>query len=76
MNAIDLLEKQHREVEEMFDEFEDAGDGARKTKERVCSDIADHLAVHAEIEEKLSTRRPSRTTPRRSCASPWRSTSP
>ncbi len=53
MNAIDLLEKQHREVEEMFDEFEDAGDGARKTKERVCSDIADHLAVHAEIEEKL-----------------------
>jgi hemerythrin superfamily protein len=53
MNAIDLLEKQHREVEEMFEEFEDAGDGARKTKERVCGDIADHLAVHAEIEEKL-----------------------
>ena len=53
MNAIDLLEKQHREVEELFEEFEDAGDGARKTKERLCRDVSDQLAVHAEIEEKL-----------------------
>ncbi len=53
MNAIDLLEKQHREVEELFEEFESAGDGAKKTKERLCSKISDHLAVHAEIEEKL-----------------------
>ncbi|HEX9400541.1 MAG TPA: hemerythrin domain-containing protein [Anaeromyxobacter sp.] len=53
MNAIDLLEKQHREVEELFEDFDDAGDGARKTKERLCRDISDQLAVHAEIEEKL-----------------------
>ena len=53
MNAIDLLEKQHREVEELFEEFEDAGEGARKTKERLCQDISEQLAVHAEIEEKL-----------------------
>ncbi len=53
MNAIDLLEQQHREVEELFEEFEDAGDGARKTKERLCREIADQLAIHAEIEEKI-----------------------
>jgi hemerythrin superfamily protein len=53
MNAIDLLKKQHREVEELFDEFEEAGDHATKTKERVCREISDNLAVHAEIEEKL-----------------------
>src|SRR6266542_242892 len=53
MNAIDLLEKQHREVEELFEDFDDAGDGARKTKERLCRDVSDQLAVHAEIEEKL-----------------------
>ena len=53
MNAIDLLEKQHREVEELFEAFEDAGDGARETKERLCGEIADRLAVHAEIEEKI-----------------------
>ncbi len=53
MNAIDLLEQQHREVEELFEEFEDAGDGAKKTKERLCKEISDALAIHAEIEEKL-----------------------
>ena len=53
MNAIDLLEQQHREVEELFEEFEDAGEGALKTRERVCREISDALAVHAEIEEKL-----------------------
>ncbi|HEX9049740.1 MAG TPA: hemerythrin domain-containing protein [Anaeromyxobacter sp.] len=53
MNAIDLLEQQHREVEELFEEFEAAGDGATKTKERVAREISDALAMHAEIEEKL-----------------------
>jgi hemerythrin superfamily protein len=53
MNAIDLLEQQHREVEELFEEFEGAGEGAHKTKERLCREISDQLTVHAEIEEKL-----------------------
>jgi hemerythrin superfamily protein len=53
VNAIDLLETQHREVEKLFEEFEGAGDRARKTKERLCAQIADHLAIHAEIEEKI-----------------------
>jgi hemerythrin superfamily protein len=53
VNAIDMLKQQHREVEELFEEFESAGDGAKKTKERVCKQIADALALHAEIEEKI-----------------------
>ncbi len=53
MNAIDLLEQQHREVEELFEEFEAAGDGAGQTKDRLCREISDALAIHAEIEEKL-----------------------
>jgi hemerythrin superfamily protein len=53
VNAIDLLEKQHREVEELFEELEGAGERAEKTKERLCREISDKLAVHAEIEEKL-----------------------
>jgi hemerythrin superfamily protein len=53
VNAIDLLKKQHREVEELFEEFESAGERAQKTRERVCQEISDQLAVHAEIEEKL-----------------------
>lgn len=53
MNAIDLLRKQHRQVEELFEEFEGTSDGAEKTRERLCREISDQLAVHAEIEEKL-----------------------
>jgi hemerythrin-like domain-containing protein len=53
VNAIDLLKEQHRDVEELFEEYEVQGDGARKAKERLCREIADHLAVHAEIEEKI-----------------------
>lgn len=48
MDAIELLELQHREVEEMFDEYEDSDD-----KLAVFERIADALAVHAEIEEKI-----------------------
>ncbi len=53
MNALKLLETQHREVDDLFEEFESAGDGARKTRERLCTEISDALAVHAEIEEKI-----------------------
>ena len=53
MNAIDLLERQHRDVEALFEDFESAGKGARKTKERLCRAISDQIAVHSEIEEKI-----------------------
>jgi hemerythrin-like domain-containing protein len=53
VNAIDLLEQQHNEVAELFEDFEGAGERARKTKERLCREISDALAIHAEIEEKI-----------------------
>jgi hemerythrin superfamily protein len=53
VNAIEMLKQQHREVDELFEEFEGAGDGARKTKERICQRIADALAIHAQIEEQI-----------------------
>ncbi len=53
VNAIDLLKEQHREVEQLFEEFEGTGDRAGKTRERLCGEIADRLAIHAEIEEKI-----------------------
>lgn len=53
MNAIDLLKQQHREVEQLFSKFEEASQGAEKTRERLCQQIGDALAVHAEIEEKI-----------------------
>jgi hemerythrin-like domain-containing protein len=53
MNAIEMLKQQHREVEELFEELEGAGENAKKTKERLFKQIADAMAIHSEIEEKL-----------------------
>jgi hemerythrin superfamily protein len=49
VNAIELLETQHREVEALFKKFEKA-DGSEK--EELFEQIADALAIHATIEEK------------------------
>ena len=49
MNAIDLLESQHREVAALFPKIEKASSAA--SKERLFEEIADKLAVHAAIEE-------------------------
>jgi hemerythrin superfamily protein len=53
MDAIELLKKQHREVEELFEKFEKTGDGAVKTRMQLFTRIADNFAAHAVIEEKL-----------------------
>ena len=51
VNAIDLLEKDHRTVEKAFKSFENAGTNAEK-KEIAQHIIAD-LRVHATIEEEI-----------------------
>jgi hemerythrin-like domain-containing protein len=53
VDAIKLLTKQHREVEKLFEQFEQASDGAKKTRLQLCQKIGDALAVHATIEEKI-----------------------
>ena len=50
VNAVDMLESQHREVEDLFAKLEKAGRGERKQK--LFTQIADKLAVHASIEEQ------------------------
>ena len=50
MNAVKMLKQQHRQVEKLFQEFEDAKSAAARRK--VFEQIADALAVHATIEER------------------------
>src|SRR5687768_12693556 len=50
MNAIELLESQHREVEKLFEMIE-AADGEKKME--LLGELADTLAAHATIEEKI-----------------------
>jgi hemerythrin superfamily protein len=49
VNAIELLEQQHREVEKLFAKIEKA---KSDEKEELFDEIADSLAVHAAIEEQ------------------------
>lgn len=49
MNAIQLLEGQHREIETLFSEFDQAEDV--ETKAEAFEAVADKLAIHAAIEE-------------------------
>jgi hemerythrin superfamily protein len=49
MNAIDLLESQHREVEKLFSKIEKSK--SEDAKGKLFEEIADKLAVHAAIEE-------------------------
>ncbi|WNG26680.1 hemerythrin domain-containing protein [Cystobacter fuscus] len=53
MDAIALLTQQHREVEELFEKFEKAGEGKEELLRELFVRIADNLAAHAIIEEKL-----------------------
>jgi hemerythrin superfamily protein len=48
MDAIEMLEEQHRDVEDLFDELETA---EAADKQDLFDELADSLAVHALIEE-------------------------
>lgn len=50
-NALEFLEKEHRDVERSFDEFDEAKDG--KKKEELAQKICMALTVHSQIEEEI-----------------------
>jgi hemerythrin-like domain-containing protein len=50
MNAIELLDTQHRDVDDLFARLENGGGGA-KARQKLFDDLADLLAIHASIEE-------------------------
>lgn len=51
MNAIDLLEQQHKEVDQLFKKAEKTQQAHEK--EFLFAQVADALAMHATIEEKI-----------------------
>ena len=51
-DAVALIKADHRKVEQLFREFEEAGDRAHKTKQELVSQIINELEVHATIEEE------------------------
>jgi hemerythrin-like domain-containing protein len=51
-DAVELIRSDHRTVEELFGEFEQAGDRAYKTKQGLVEQITQELEVHATLEEE------------------------
>jgi hemerythrin superfamily protein len=49
-DAVELLEEQHREVEQLFSELE--SEGSPDEKQALFEELADKLAIHAAIEER------------------------
>jgi hemerythrin superfamily protein len=53
VNAFDLLEQDHREVEEWFDEYDELKDSDEDGKAELAEKICLALKVHAQIEEEI-----------------------
>ena len=53
VNAFDLLEQDHREVEEWFDEFDELNDSNEDRKAELAEKICLALKVHAQMEEEI-----------------------
>ncbi len=53
MDAIVLLKDDHKVVEKLFKEFEQAGEKAYKTKRKIADKVIEELTVHAWIEERV-----------------------
>lgn len=53
-NALDLLKRDHKDVDEMFAQYEDTKYGAKDAeKESLVAQICDALTVHAQVEEEI-----------------------
>ena len=53
-SALDLLRRDHQEVDKMFQQYEEIKDGAGDDeKENLVAQICDALTVHAQIEEQI-----------------------
>jgi hemerythrin superfamily protein len=52
-DAIDMLKADHREVEQMFKQFEEMSDRAKTSKKRVTDQICTALTLHSAIEEEI-----------------------
>lgn len=51
-NALELLEEDHRKVEEMFDEFDELEDDDKR-RGQLVKQICRELTVHSQIEEEI-----------------------
>jgi hemerythrin-like domain-containing protein len=52
-NPSEIIKQDHRKVEELFKEYEDAGERAFETRAKIVESIIRELRLHSEMEEIL-----------------------
>ena len=52
-DAITMLKDDHKVIRSLFRDFENAGDGAQKTKGRLVEKIIEQLTIHTYIENEV-----------------------
>ncbi|HEV7178242.1 MAG TPA: hemerythrin domain-containing protein [Candidatus Baltobacteraceae bacterium] len=53
MDALRVLKGQHKEVDALFKELEELGDGAKASRKKLFTEIDAKLTVHSKIEETI-----------------------
>jgi hemerythrin superfamily protein len=53
MDAVQLLEDDHKTVEDLFGRYEEAGEEAYKEKRHLVDRVIKELSIHATIEEEI-----------------------
>jgi hemerythrin superfamily protein len=52
-DALQLLIADHREVSDLFEQFENLGDRAKASKQKIVQKVCKALLVHTQIEEEI-----------------------
>jgi hemerythrin superfamily protein len=52
-DALSLLIKDHKDVKEMFEQFDGLSDRSKATKKKIADQICQALTVHTQLEEKI-----------------------
>jgi hemerythrin superfamily protein len=52
-DALSLLIKDHKDVKEMFEQFEGLSDRSKATKKKVADQICQALTVHTQLEDEI-----------------------
>jgi hemerythrin-like domain-containing protein len=52
-DAVAMLTAEHREVEQMFEQFEQLGERAKASRKKLADQICNALILHTEIEEEI-----------------------
>lgn len=53
MDPFKLLKQDHDKVKGLFREYEEAGDRAYRTKERIANTVFEELTIHEQVEEEI-----------------------